>query len=272
MSNTLSFASELAAPKNHHTSQAVWCFRTDPYVYYRTYVQEKLESPPVIRNTTEMLYKYELLLGSEKFDEKFDTRSPINPSTKKHYGEETQKFAEWSKIVRSEGKIPIHPSDAEAAHYAYLQTVEQINDGFAFTLKGLLMEGGQSGIQATALIDNSHCYAHVDHLSRDGAVGLVRMVHSLDKIKGSDLYAELAFTSAFWYTTLAESTVRYGLNSRAYVIIAEYNAPFRVSVNEINVPLWCSEVHNAIYKLNQSFNGTVYSSWKSPYHEPAKLV
>lgn len=56
------FASEMTPPKGHHTAQSVWCFHNDPYVYYRTYVQDKLPKPPIIRNSVEMLYKYELLL------------------------------------------------------------------------------------------------------------------------------------------------------------------------------------------------------------------
>jgi hypothetical protein len=70
-----------------------------------------------------MLYKYELLCGSEQFEQKFDFYSPINPSTKKPYGAETQKFDEWAKQVRMSGKIPVHPSIRETAHEAYMQTM-----------------------------------------------------------------------------------------------------------------------------------------------------
>jgi hypothetical protein len=92
-------------------------------------VQEKLPKPPVIRHQAEMLYKYMLLLGVQEFDDRFDVSAPINPSTKKPFGEETQKFANWAKIVKQDGKIPVHPSSYDIAKTVYVHTMDQVNAG-----------------------------------------------------------------------------------------------------------------------------------------------
>ena len=262
------FASETPMPADHHNAQSLYCFYSDPYVYYRTYVQEKLEKPPIIANYISMLYKYLLLKGVDSFDSRFDFHAPVNSSTKKPYAEDTQRYAEWAKEVRREGKLPVHPSDMDKARLTYKHTMEQVEDGFVPELAAILDAGGHAGIQDVALIDDSRCYAHVDYLTNTGTVCKVALVSSLDRFMEYDqLRQELVFKLAYDNLVLSKSTRPYTLFPPAKLIVAEYNAPFRVTTTSVDtggqLETFITEV---IQRLNQNFNTTgTNSQWASKY-------
>jgi hypothetical protein len=262
------FASESPMPADHHNAQSLYCFYNDPYVYYRTYVQEVLEKPPIIARPVDMLYKYFLLKGEDSFISRFDSYSPINYSTRKPYGEDTQKYANWAKEVRQDGKIPIHPLTMDRAKIAYEHTMEQVEDGFAPDLKAILDAGGHAGIQDVALIDDSRCYAHVDYLTNTGTVCKVALVSSLDRfMENNQARHELVFKLAYDNLVLSKSTKTYTLFPPAKIIIAEYNAPFRVATTSVDTGgLVEAVITETIQQLNKSFNATeTNSQWASKY-------
>lgn len=260
------FASDVPMPTDHHTAQALWCFYQDPYVYYKTYVEKELQPQLPTKNTAEMLYKYQLLCGIQEFTEKFNFDAPINPSTKKPYGEDTQKYVEWAKSVTEEGKMPIHPQNLNIAHDTYLQTVAQTHNGFFPRLKDVLEPKGFVGVQETATVDASRCYAHIDYISTGGDVYKIVLVHSLDKFNDVDYASAIAFNAAYDYVVLSNSENGDKISPTIRVIAAEYISPFRVSILRVQEQLWTRRVMSGLYQLNRCFNGTDNSSWKSKYH------
>jgi len=217
-----------------------------------------------------MFYKYLLLKGVDSFGARFDFHAPVNPSTKKPYGEDSQKYADWAREVRREGKRPIHPSDMDRAQLAYKHTMEQVEDGFACELEAILDVGGHAGIQDVALIDDSRCYAHVDFLTNNGIVCKVALVSSLDRfMENEPARRELMFKLAYDNLVLSKSTKAYTLFPPAKLIVAEYNTPFRVVVFTVDtgpIELYLVEV---IQRLNSGFNATESSGyWQSKFVSP----
>jgi len=269
MINRIDFASEVPLPDNHHTAHAVRCFCRDPYVYYQTYIQDKLPKPPVIRNQAEMLFKYKLLCGLDKFDERFDTFAPVNPNTGKPYGDDTNKFIEWAKKVRSEGKIPVHPSVLEKANEAYSHTKAQIDGNLLPLMSNVVGVSGRAGLQAVATIDNSKCYANIDFLSDQGTISKVMLIPSLDRLSDAEWVAEeFMFPLVFQYVTLKEAIPSTRLNNVAIAVVAEYLPPFRVANFEVDVKNRIEIVLGAIQKLNKKIADSKdnIANWQSPYH------
>ena len=271
--NHRDFASDIPIPEKHHTDQSVYCFYDDPFIYYRTYVQKLLESPPFITSPAELVYKYELLMGSTAFGQRFRTDAPINPKTDKPYGEETQKYAEWAHAVQVGGLIPMHPSNVEAARKLYVQTIDQFELGLVPRLEKLLEAKGESSFQVTSVVDSSNCYAHIDHLSEEGDLFKVALVPSLDRFYNlNDPFNtpranELAFKIAYQYLILRNMEESVKLKD-AFAVVAEYSPPYRTVVVPINLTRWLLTVESTVQRLNQSFNSTSIDVWLSKYSCP----
>jgi hypothetical protein len=261
------FASEVKMPANHITAQSLYCFHNDPFVYYRTYVQEKLPQPPVIRNTAEMLLKYKLFCGEESFDKKFVWNSPVNPSTKKPFGDDTQKFIDWCKVQKYDGLTPVHPSHVEIAETAYKEIVSQMEEGFQPTLASLLKPLGQAAIQSTASLDYNNCYAYADYLSENMVLCKLSTVQTFDYKANENWFAQLltnsAFALAFQHAVFSKRTV---LASVVYSIIVETALPCRVAVIEHAVEDLIN-IESVMQCLNNAYNNKdIKSAWKSKWN------
>jgi len=278
--DTHDFASEVSMPANHITAQSLLCFHKDPYVYYRTYVQEKLTPPPVIRHTPEMLFKYKLLCGLESFENKFRYDAPRNPSTKKPFGEDTDKFRDWCKIARADGYTPVHPNHVETANIVYDAVQSQMTEGFCPVLQNLLKSGGQAAIQTVAPVCENNCYAYADFLARDNQLCKVIFVTTLERRTPDDRWLdevirESFFELAFQNVVFSQRTPMHDMTN---VIVVEYREPYRVFVATNNVDpitpggvVGTDNIKAELQALNQAYNSKGTDKWRSQWHYDPSL-
>jgi len=259
--DTIDFASEMPMPVYYHTAQSLFCFLCDPYVYYRTYVQEVLPKPPIIRKQTEMLYKYKLL-NPDGFDNRFNWNSPINDSTRKPFGEDTVKYSLWAEKVHRDGQIPLHPSTLEIATTAHQQTMAQLADGFVPLLKEVLAPDGQTSIQLTALINKSNCYAHIDRLTAAGNICKVMLIPSLDTINDTLMPTEIVLTLTLQAEMLKKDMADIPW---AYAVLAEYLPPYRVIVRKILTEQYSQALTQMIKKVNDALGSVDTGVWMSKH-------
>jgi len=271
-------ASEVPPPENYINEHSIFSFYTDPYVYYATYVANLLPKPPVIRHQTEMLYKYELLYGATEFMSSFDMNAPINPSTSKPFGADTQKFEAWAQTVRAAGKMPIHPTNAAIAHEAVVNTKKQMELGLVNPLPTLLEAKGQIGLQVTAKIGELDCYAYVDKFTDKGDIVNVMLIPSLDTVyeqQGLNINGttELMVKISYQCAVLEAAGLK---PKNAYFVLAEYLAPFRVSVMTPQVSLDSQDIiKQLLAQLSASQKSKDVSVWQSRYNSgkaPVKLA
>jgi len=208
--------------------------------------------------------------GKDKFDDKFSIDAPINPSTGKHFGEDTQKYENWARRIKAEGRIPVYPAKYAIASTAIDHTLSQMADGFLDPLPVLLAKYGIIGRQETARIQGSNCYAHADKLV-DETLCRVIMAPTLDYVTSSEYnywrLENIIFPLAFQWMVFTAAGI--SLKSESYAIIAEYSSTYRVTIRRIRDTSYLAEtfIEKVLTDLNKALDSKDMSVWKSNFHD-----
>lgn len=167
------------------------------------------------------------ILEPETFDNRYICDGPINPSTRKTYGRDTLKFAEWLADQKALGRQFITPEEHDRIVAMRASLSKQ---SWATLLTGGVAERVARGVYYSRL-----CQARPDYLrpAEDGrsfVLADLKSTADLDRFERDAVKFSYVYNMAFYVSMLAALGIEI---AHVYLIAVETAAPYRAGCWQI---------------------------------------
>ena len=172
----------ISEPENEYHSKAGEClsshllamFRDCPLMYHLT-MKGAYQRPDSEAYALGRAVHTLVLEGSDKYKERYDFESPVNPATGNPYGNTSKKYEEWATSVRLNGMEPISRSDNLLAAKMQMSVVRHKEASI------LLQQAPHREKVIRAPVMGVDCQTRMDAYGEDVGIGDLKTIENLSK-------------------------------------------------------------------------------------------